>query len=33
MLRVLVLLASVLGLLSGHPLGAQTAPACDPAEM
>ena len=31
MLRVLVLLASVLGLLSGHPLGAQTAPACDPA--
>ena len=28
MLRVLVLLASVLGLVSGHPLGAQT---CDPA--
>ena len=28
MLRVLVLLASVLGFVSGHPLGAQT---CDPA--
>ncbi|MXY25981.1 MAG: hypothetical protein F4Y45_15870 [Acidobacteria bacterium] len=31
MLRVLVFLASVLGVVSGHSLGAQTAPTCDPA--
>ena len=30
MLRVLVFLTSVLGLVSGHPLGAQTAETCNP---